>query len=80
MKCFRGYVGWMLRQRHQVKCPVTTVSSIMEREGLTHIDLLKIDVERAEVGKQPSLGMQYVVDLEGGGKAMDIIAIRPLPC
>jgi FkbM family methyltransferase len=44
-----GVFFWAtLRGRH-VRCPLTTVSAVIAREGLNHIDLLKIDVESAEL-------------------------------
>ncbi|MEM9291606.1 MAG: amino acid adenylation domain-containing protein [Acidobacteriota bacterium] len=38
------------------RCPVTTVSSILRREGLERVDLLKIDVERAELEVLDGIG------------------------
>ena len=39
----------MLNQKRHYTCKMTTVSSIMEQHRLQHVDLLKIDVERAEL-------------------------------
>lgn len=39
----------MLRGRQVVSVPVETVSSLMDQHHLTCVDLLKIDVERAEL-------------------------------
>ncbi|HET8843800.1 MAG TPA: amino acid adenylation domain-containing protein, partial [Ktedonobacteraceae bacterium] len=36
-------------QREEVLCPVKTLSQVMHEEHLTHIDLLKIDVEKSEL-------------------------------
>jgi FkbM family methyltransferase len=35
-------------QSHRVRCPVTTVSHLMRQHQLSHVDLLKIDVEGDE--------------------------------
>lgn len=39
----------MLNQKQHYTCKMTTVSSIMHQHNLQHVDLLKIDVERAEL-------------------------------
>ena len=39
----------MLQQQERHVCSMTTVSEIMQKHGLSHISLLKIDVERAEL-------------------------------
>ena len=39
----------MLQQQEKHVCSMMTVSEIMQRHGLQHISLLKIDVERAEL-------------------------------
>lgn len=45
----RLFVQNMLRQQEKHVCSMTTISEIMQRHGLQHISLLKIDVERAEL-------------------------------
>lgn len=45
----RLFVANMWRQQQKHVCEMTTVSDIMQDEGLSRIDLLKIDVERAEL-------------------------------
>jgi FkbM family methyltransferase len=42
----------LLRERLEaetVRCPLTTVSAVIRREGIERIDLLKVDVEKAEL-------------------------------
>lgn len=45
----RWYVGRMLAAATTVKCPLTTISEVMSLHNLREVDLLKIDVERAEL-------------------------------
>ncbi|BDA48598.1 probable 31-O-demethyl-FK506 methyltransferase FkbM [Coccomyxa sp. Obi] len=42
-------VNRMLAHKKHFCCPLTTVSAIIKTEGLRCVDLLKIDVERAEL-------------------------------
>lgn len=46
---WRWYVRRMLRARQEVACSMCTVSDIMSSHQLKRVDLLKIDVERAEL-------------------------------
>ena len=48
LRC-RLYVRCLLLYRRQVQCKLLTVSEIMREHRLTCINLLKIDVERAEL-------------------------------
>ena len=45
----RIFVQNMLQQQQKHVCTMTTVSDIIQKQGLLQIDLLKIDVERAEL-------------------------------
>ena len=45
----RLFVKNMLQQQERHVCTMTTVSDIIHRHGLSHVSLLKIDVERAEL-------------------------------
>lgn len=45
----RLYVGDMLRRSQIIDCQAFTLSEIISDHGLATIDLLKIDVERAEL-------------------------------
>lgn len=47
--CCRTFVANMWQQQQKHECAMTTVSDIMQDHGLSRIDLLKIDVERAEL-------------------------------
>lgn len=44
-----GHNWWMKRNMKRVTCELTTLSEVIEREQLEHIDLLKIDAEKAEI-------------------------------
>ena len=48
MSC-RLYVATMLHDKEELICPACTLSQVIAKEGLDHIHLLKIDVERAEL-------------------------------
>jgi hypothetical protein len=49
-RCLRTVVVWcMTFLAHDVTVPATTISQVIKEEGLDRIDLLKIDVERAEL-------------------------------
>ncbi|WP_338699191.1 MULTISPECIES: FkbM family methyltransferase [unclassified Bradyrhizobium] len=41
-------VGSKLKGKQTFRCPITTLSRIMAAEGIGHVSLAKIDVERAE--------------------------------
>lgn len=45
----RGVVAWWLRRYEDIEVATRTLSSVMAELGIAHVDLLKIDVERAEV-------------------------------
>lgn len=45
----RAFVANMWQQQQKHECAMTTVSNIMQNHSLSRIDLLKIDVERAEL-------------------------------
>ena len=47
--CCRTFVSNMWQQQQKHECAMTTVSDIMQDHSLSEIDLLKIDVERAEL-------------------------------
>lgn len=46
---WRWAVRRMLASGVQHECPLTSVSSLMREQGLARVDLLKVDVERAEL-------------------------------
>ncbi|KAK9837460.1 hypothetical protein WJX81_004203 [Elliptochloris bilobata] len=46
---WRARVRAMLRRRERHVCKLQTVSAIMAAQGLQRVDLLKVDVERAEL-------------------------------
>jgi hypothetical protein len=45
----RAAVWWLLAGRRRYACALTTVSEVINEYGLEKVDLLKIDVERAEL-------------------------------
>eukprot|EP00850_Spirogloea_muscicola_P015214 SM000115S23893 [mRNA] locus=s115:35527:38871:+ [translate_table: standard] len=45
----RNFVQHMLGKQSKVSCPLLSLSDIIIQEDLTQIDLLKVDVERAEL-------------------------------
>lgn len=47
--CCRAFVANMWQQQQKHECAMTTVSNIVQDHCLSKIDLLKIDVERAEL-------------------------------
>jgi 31-O-methyltransferase len=42
-------VKWLQSGRECVQCRLTSVSHLLRRHGISSVDLLKIDVERAEL-------------------------------
>lgn len=44
----RLVVGYLMSDRREVTCPMTTVSQLIDEFNVQHITLLKVDVERAE--------------------------------
>ena len=43
------YARAMLASRHEIACEMTTVSDVMKARGVERLNLLKVDVERAEL-------------------------------
>jgi FkbM family methyltransferase len=48
-KLLRVIAWWMGREVVEIPCEVTTVSSIIKQSGVERVDLLKVDVEGAEL-------------------------------
>jgi FkbM family methyltransferase len=80
--CCLETIRWLYHRRKTVRCPLRTVSSIIDEEGIQQIDLLKIDVEGAEGAVLAGIRedhwpciMQAVVETHyGAAQAEDVAA------
>ncbi|GFH13539.1 methyltransferase, FkbM family/non-ribosomal peptide synthase domain TIGR01720/amino acid adenylation domain-containing protein, partial [Haematococcus lacustris] len=49
----------MIASAHQVEVPQRSLSQIIQEQGLQRVDLLKVDVERAEVKVLQGIAPQH---------------------